>query len=128
MEIYLADAHGVGRYDAKRHAIEMLGAKDIRAQTGMQDFVASAPLTVVLVSDEGKMDEEGSHGLRPIFSGVAAGAIAQNIYLYCASAGLNVVVRASIDRDPLQKTLGLGQKQKIIVAQTIGFPPDSSAK
>lgn len=128
MDLYVADSHGIGRYDAKRHAIELLGTKDIRAFTGMQDFVKDAPLTIVLVSDEGKMDEKESHGLRPVFSGVAAGAIAQNIYLYCASAGLNVVVRASIEREPLRKVLGLGPNQKIIVAQTIGFPPDSSAK
>lgn len=128
MELYIADAHGIGRYDANRNAIESLATKDIRALTGMQDFVKSAPLTVILVSDEGKMSEKESYGMKWIFSGAAAGAIAQNIYLYCASAGLNVVVRASFERDPLHKELGLGSKQKIVVAQTIGFPPDSSAK
>lgn len=124
MELYLLDARGIGRYDAERHAVERLGTRDIRALSGEQDFVKDAPLTIVLVSDEGKMGEKESHGLRPIFSGVGSGAVVQNVYLYCASVGLNVVVRASIDREPLHEALELGPDQKIIVAQTIGYPPE----
>lgn len=127
MDLYIADARGIGRYDAERNAIVALGADDFRPLTGMQDFVPTAPLTIVLVSDEGKMEGERSQEIRSINSGVSAGAIAQNIYLFCASAGLNAVVRGSVDRETLHKALGLGEDQRIVVAQTIGFPPDSSA-
>jgi nitroreductase len=123
LDLYLTDAQGFARYNATLHAIERLGNKDIRALAGEQDFVKDAPLTIVFVSDEGKMDPKKTGDLGAIFSGVSAGAIAQNVYLYCASAGLNVVVRASIDRDLLHKALGLNKNQKIIVGQTIGFPP-----
>jgi len=123
VDLYLTDAQGFARYDATHHAVERLGKQDVRALAGLQDFVKDAPLTVVLVSDEGKMDPKKTEGMATTFSGVSAGAIAQNIYLYCATAGLNVVVRASIDRDRLHKALGLDPNQKIVVAQTIGFPP-----
>jgi len=127
IEIFLADAQGVGRYDPIRHVVERLSPQDIRPMTGVQDFVKIAPLTLILVSDESEMAKKEFSELRPIFSGVGAGAIAQNVYLFCASEGLNVVVRASLDRAPLHKVLGLGPEKKIVVAQTIGFPPDSSS-
>ena len=133
IEIYLADARGFGRYDAVHHSIERIGTNDIRALTGVQDFVKSAPLTLILVSNERKMDKheigkKETDEMVSIFSGVSAGAIAQNVYLECAASGLNVVVRASLDRKPLHKALGLGPDQKIIVGQTIGFPPPDSAR
>jgi len=128
VDLYLADAQGVSRYDATHHALERLSHKDIRHLTGEQSFVDTAPLTIVLVSDEGKMDQKEPPEMRSIFSGVGAGVVAQNIYLYCASVGLHVVVRASIDRAPLHEALGLGPSEKIIVGQTIGYAPDSVAR
>jgi nitroreductase len=51
-----------------------------------------------------------------------AGFIAQNVYLFCASEGLGTVVRGSVDRPALAKTMRLRRDQKIILAQTVGFP------
>lgn len=128
VDIYLLDAAGVGRYNAETHAIERLSNTDLREKAGAQDFVKLAALTIILVSDEAKMLKNESHGLKPIFSGVSIGAVVQNIYLLCAIEGLNVVVRASIDRDPLHDALGLRSEQKIIVAQTIGYPPEHASQ
>jgi nitroreductase len=50
------------------------------------------------------------------------GFIAQNVYLYCASEGLATVVRASIDKPALAKTLKLQPQQRIILAQSVGYP------
>jgi len=50
------------------------------------------------------------------------GFIAQNVYLYCASEGLATVVRASIDKPVLAKTLKLKPQQRIILAQSVGYP------
>lgn len=123
VDLYLADANGAWLYLATQHALERVGEKDIRSFTGVQDFVKTAPLTIVLVSDEGKIDPKEPDEMRAIFSGVSAGAIAQNIYLYAAASGLNTVVRASIERPALHDALGLRKEQKIVVAQTVGFPP-----
>jgi len=123
IDIYLCDARGVSRYDAVHHALERIDTADLRGLTGEQDFVGGAPLTLVLVSDERKMDSETPDEMRSIFSGVGAGAIAQNVYLYCASARLGVVVRASLDRRQLHKALRLHPRQKIVVAQTVGRRP-----
>jgi nitroreductase len=50
------------------------------------------------------------------------GFIAQNVYLFCASEGLAVVVRGSIDRDVLAKAMQLRDNQKIVLSQTVGYP------
>lgn len=123
VDLYLADARGVWLYDATRHGLGQLSRQDLRPLTGMQDFVDLAPLTIVLVSDEGKMDPKEPAEMKSIFSGVSAGAIAQNVYLYAANAGLNVVVRGSVDRPVLHEAMRLRKDQKIVVAQTVGFPP-----
>jgi nitroreductase len=51
------------------------------------------------------------------------GFIAENIYLFCASEGLATVVRGSIDRLTLSRTMRLRADQRIILAQTVGYPP-----
>ncbi len=51
-----------------------------------------------------------------------AGFISQNVYLFCASEKLATVVRGSIDRAALAKAMKLRPEQKIILAQTVGYP------
>ena len=53
---------------------------------------------------------------------VAAGAMAQNIYLYCASVGLATVVRAWFDRQALTQAMGLTPDQQLLLTQTVGWP------
>jgi nitroreductase len=53
--------------------------------------------------------------------GADAGCIAQNVYLYCACAGLATVVRGLIDRRRLAAALGLSTTQRIVLAQSVGL-------
>jgi nitroreductase len=48
--------------------------------------------------------------------------VSQNVYLYCAAAGLATVVRATVNRAALAKALGLHGEQRIILAQSVGYP------
>jgi nitroreductase len=57
-----------------------------------------------------------------MFTTADVGFIAQNVYLSCASAGQARVVRGSIDLPALAKTLHLQPHQKIILAQSVGYP------
>jgi nitroreductase len=50
------------------------------------------------------------------------GYISQNVYLFCTSEGLATGVRALIDRPTLAKEMGLKPDQRIIMAQSVGFP------
>ncbi len=44
---------GVWLYDPGQHALHLHLATDIRAQTGLQDFVATAPLNVTFAQTVG---------------------------------------------------------------------------
>ncbi|MEJ8826722.1 nitroreductase family protein [Variovorax humicola] len=92
----------------------------MRALTGMQDFVASAPVNLVYVADFDRMVEVDMRD-RPFLAGADAGGIAQNVYLHCAAAGLATVKRAAIDRRALAEALGLRRAQRIGLAQTVGY-------
>ena len=56
------------------------------------------------------------------YSAADTGSISQNVYLYCASAGLATIVRAYIDKPALEKKMGLGPDRKVILSQTVGYP------
>jgi hypothetical protein len=59
---------------------------------------------------------------RAAFASAAAGAMAQNVYLFCASAGLATVIRAWLDRDALAHAMGLNTNQQVLLSQTVGKP------
>lgn len=121
IDIYVVLSDGAFRYDAKAHALARLSDADLRKLTGKQDFVASAPLNLAYVADFAKMPSNSADE-RNFYAGTDTGVISQNVYLYCASAGLATVVRSSLDREALAKALGLRNDQWITLAQTIGQP------
>ena len=95
-------------------------ARDLRALTGVQDFVAVAPVNLVYVADFARMSE-ASENDRLFFAACDAAVIAQNVYLYCAAVGLATVVRALVDRKKLAPAMRLRREQRIVLAQTVGF-------
>lgn len=97
VDVYVAMADGVWLYDPKRHALEPHLAADIRAQTGMQDFVGTAPLNLVYVA-HGERMQDISPEERRLYASVDTGFIGQNVYLFCASEGLASVFRAAVLR------------------------------
>lgn len=78
-------------------------------------------LDLVFVADHARMAPVPA-GERERYAAVAAGAIAQNVYLFAASAGLSTVIRAWIDRAALSEALALSHEQQVLLSQTVGFP------
>jgi SagB-type dehydrogenase family enzyme len=124
IDVYLTTAEGAYRYDPPTHTLIRVAAGDLRPLAGVQDFVASAPLNLVYVADLGRMSGAGAED-KAFYSATDTGFIAQNVYLYCASAGLAVVVRGLVDREALGAALGLGKHQRITLAQSVGYPAGS---
>lgn len=118
--VYVATADGTYLFDPNVHALRQVLERDIRVLTGIQDFVGQAPLNLVYVSDLSRMDTSEEN--KRFYSATDTGFIAQNVYLFCASAGLATVVRGSVDREALAAALGLAPHQQIILAQTVGYP------
>ncbi|WP_031404320.1 SagB/ThcOx family dehydrogenase [Thiomonas sp. FB-Cd] len=122
VDVFLALPSGAYRYDAAANALHRVAAGDLRRITGYQDFVDDAPLDLVYVADHGRM------GMVPVtqresYASVAAGAIAQNVYLFAACHGLATVLRAWIDRGAIADALGLTHDQQVLLSQTVGYPP-----
>jgi len=121
IDIYVAMAEGLYVYEAKTHVLQPVLAVDIRAMTGRQTFVADAPVNLVYVADLGRMGKVSKEE-QDLYSAADTGFISENVYLFCASEGLATVVRGSVDRETLAKAMRLRPDQKIILAQTVGYP------
>ncbi len=121
IDIYVAMADGLYLYDAKTNTLVGILAGDIRAATGKQAFVKDAPVNLVFVADYAKMagmpDEQ-----KDFYSAVDTGYISQNVYLFCASEGLATVVRGYVDKPACQAAMKLLIDQRVILAQTVGYP------
>jgi hypothetical protein len=122
IDIYVTTSEGLFLYDAPRHLLKVLG-EDVRAVTGQQDFVKTAPLNLIYVADfaksKGVGGKSGVMQTAEVWSFAGAGAIAENVYLFCASEGLACIVRAMIDGEAAAKTLKLRPEQKVLLAQTV---------
>lgn len=119
-DIYVATAEGLYVYDAKALLLKPVLRGDLRATTGTQPFVKDAPMNLVYVADLAKT--RGSAAERDLFVAADVGFIAENVYLFCASEGLATVVRGSIDRPALATAMHLRPDQRIVLAQTVGYP------
>jgi SagB-type dehydrogenase family enzyme len=121
IDIYVATADGLYLYDAKGHLLQSVLSDDIRAMTGRQPFVKEAPVNLIYVADFSRMGTASKED-KEFYSATDTGFISENVYLYCASEGLATVVRGSIDREALAKAMKLRPDQKIILAQSVGYP------
>lgn len=127
IEIHVVAAVGCWRYEPHAHRLALIKAQDLRAATGRQSFVATAPLNFVYVADFARM-KDASANEREFLAAADAGCIAQNVYLACAALGLATVVRGLIDRRQLAAALGLPPTQRIVLAQSVGkvLPPGTA--
>lgn len=125
LDVYVAKADGVWLYDPKKHALQPYLNEDIRAQTGLQDFVASAPLNLIYVA-HGERMKDVSPEERRLYASVDTGFIGQNVYLSCAAEGLGSVFRAAVDYPKLARSLRLPEEQFVTFAQTVGYPRSGS--
>ena len=111
--LYVVTPTEVSRYNPEANTLTVVNTGDFRKLSTMQDFAAVAPINIVMVVDTSKQS-------KPEFQGYTAGAASQNIYLYCAQAGLKSVVRAGFDREKLPQALKLSDNERIIFVQTVG--------
>jgi SagB-type dehydrogenase family enzyme len=121
IDIYVATADGLYLFNAKSLTLNPVLRDDIRALTGQQTFVKDAPVNLIYVADYSIMGNIPDDQ-KILYSAADTGFISQNVYLYCASEGLATVVRGLVDRTSLEKAMKLKTNQKVILAQTVGYP------
>jgi nitroreductase len=125
IDVYVALPDGLYLYIAETNMLKQINNKDLRKLCGTQDFVAEAALNIVYVADLAKLGKLESDEIKDsdLLSSYANTAfIAQNIYLYCASANLGCVIRGMVPKEQLAPEMGLRSNQRIILSQTVGIP------
>jgi nitroreductase len=108
LDVVLAD--GVYIYDAEQNLLRPVLVGDVRGAISSAP-AAHAAVTIIYVAPA-----------KDDFAQVDAGFIAQNVYLFAASEGLNAWFYTVHTQDVAAK-LGLGADRMVLYAQSVGYPP-----
>jgi len=120
IELYLCLPDGVYLWNAVQNVLVRIIEDDLRAATGLQDFVGKAPLNIIFVAETSRITGKDERGVvETIFADT--GFISENMYLFCADRGLVTVVRAMVDRKALSSALNLRPDQMVTLVQTVGY-------
>ena len=118
--VYVFMADGVYLYNSKKHSLVPVLKGDHRKHCGTQAFHGKVPMVLVFVSEMSAVGNTPE--LQNLYAGNHSGSASQNVYLYAASKGLSTVVCGLLDRNKLKKILKLGETQKVIFSQPVGYP------
>jgi len=130
IQIYVATADGLFLYDSSQHILKVISKQDVRATSGLegpatgpmkQDFAKTAPVSLVYVADMAKTKGMKWNGedVGMAWSYANAGAISENVYLFCASEGLACILRAMVDAAKIAEVFKLRPDQKVLLSSTI---------
>lgn len=117
VEMYVALSDGVYKHELADNVLKKVSSKDMRAASDGRKMGAKAPVVLVMVADKDVFDGKGAQ-----YIAMEAGAIMQNIYLYCAAYNLNTVVCGSFKPAEWAKELKLPANKYVILTQVVGCP------
>ena len=124
IELYALTANGVFQYDVKNHTITRISAKDCRNLADQRrNMGGNAAVSIILVADLNTFKQLPDEK-RLIFIGYEAGSICQDIYLYCANAGLKAVCCAGVNAPGLAKLLNLPDNTTASMSMIVGYPAE----
>jgi len=130
IDIYVALSEGVYLYEAVKHCLTPVADGDFRAKVGRgrRGSGATAPVRLIYVADIAKFakaqfQEPGlkDADIQKSYYFVGTGLIAGNVYLFAASQGLAAWFH-NCDKPGLTKDLNLRPEQRVLFAQTVGYP------
>ena len=120
IDLYLFLESGTYIYDAAGNRLLLHDDEDLRSLTGTQEFVGTAAVEIAMVADTSKIKGKSHQGtIEAIYANT--GFISQNIYLFCAQAGLGGVTRAMVPKEELAQRLRLNDSQIITLVHTVGY-------
>lgn len=132
IDLYVALEDGVYCFDARRHRLLPVAAGDLRllaVARGQRDMATDAPVQLIYVADVHRLthtagfQEPGLHDpeVQKAYYYVDTGLIAGNVYLFAASHGLACWFH-NCDRAALGRELKLRAEQRVLFAQSVGYP------
>ncbi|MCX6255566.1 MAG: nitroreductase family protein [Bacteroidia bacterium] len=133
IDLYVALPGGVYIYEAIHHQLLPVVEGDFRSRSGRRGGT-TAPLHIFYIADLSRYDlgptqpdrAIGDPEVQKSYYYTDTGFIAQNIYLYAASFGLAAWFH-NCDKENTVREFNLKPTQRVLFAQTVGYPGDSSA-
>jgi SagB-type dehydrogenase family enzyme len=135
VDVYVFLKDGAYRYDADRHALDLVVSGDFRSQilrapparpadTGAapppRPPMAEPPTQLVLVSNSARFTR-GSPEQKYEWGALDAGIVSQNVSLFCAATGLKTRPRASMNEERIRQLLELGDTQHVFLNHPVGY-------
>jgi hypothetical protein len=128
IDLYVALANGVYVYEAVGHTLVPVLEGDFRHRSGRRGG-SNAPLHIFYIVDTARYDlgpnqpdrAIGDPEVQKSYYYTDTGFIAQNVYLYASSAGLAAWFH-NCDKENTVKEFKLKTTQKVLFAQTVGYP------
>jgi hypothetical protein len=131
IDLYVVMAEGAYLYEAVPHRLTPVVAGDLRAKVsahGRRGTMANAPVILIFVVDiakysKARLQEPGLKDpeIQKSYYNVATGLVAANVYLFAASADLAAWFH-NCNKSGLATELKLRPQQRVLYAQTVGFP------
>ena len=121
VRLFVFTDNQVSEYLPRTHELNKVVEGDHRALVaGHQDFVKTAPVSLVLVAD---MDKFGGTEPRQLtMATVDVGIVCENISVAAAGLGLASRPRGSMNSQAIQELLSLNANQLPIMNNVIGYP------
>jgi len=116
IEIYVVMPDATYLYDYKEHQLTFVKKGDFRT-LATNEFAHKVPVLLVFVANYDKMNNM-SDDAKELYGATDCGNVSQNVYLYCASVGLNTVAVGSLNREKAKEEFGFNGKA--ILAQPVG--------
>jgi len=127
IDLYVALPEGIYLYEAVPHRLFPIVAGDFREMSGRRG-AGRAPVNIIYVVDiakykEAPFQEPGLKDpeIQKSYYNVATGLIAGNVYLFAASQGLAAWFH-NCNKQRLSDLLKLRPEQRVLYAQTVGYP------
>jgi nitroreductase len=138
IDVYVAMQEGVFLYEPLQHKLIPIREGDIRPlaiSAGQRKIGDKAPLRLIYVADVDRLANTAGFpepGLRDpevqrSYYYVDTGLIAANVYLFAAEVGLGAWFH-NCDRAALTAKLGLTRDQRVLFAQTVGYPAEKRSR
>jgi hypothetical protein len=136
IDVYVALEDGAYRFDSRRHTLALVTREDLRAlaYTPHQPSISpDAPVQLIFVVDIDKLEHTSGFEepglldpeIQKSYYFVDTGMIAANVYLFAASKGLACWFH-NCDKGALHTKLDLRDTQRVLFAQTVGYPREAS--
>ncbi len=137
IDLYVAREDGVYLYEPHDSLLKPVVAGDLRPLAltpGQKGLTPLAPLHLIFVADVDRLvrtpgfQEPGLHDaeVQKAYYYVDTGLIAQNVYLFAAASGLAAWFH-NCDRPGLSQALALRPSQRVLFAQSVGYPEEAAA-